>query len=177
MLIGNSLVLLRGNSVKVEFDGRQFEIQLSSFQSEGNEEYILLDTGCVLNLLRRFHTLLHKLKSGTLKLAILEKTIKEVAEHLSKSQSALIRKGNSSFYVRSAMENFRKLVQDDRIRKIVEPLASNEVLSRYEQFREDKLLALVLFEGRFKAVATQDNRLARRIGENRYIPCERLWID
>lgn len=165
------------NSLKVEFDNINFEVQLSSFQSEENEEYILLDTGCVLQLLRRFNTLLHRLKSGALKLAILEKTIREVVEHLSKSQSALIKKGESFLHVRSAMENFRKLLQDDRIRKIADPSAAHKVLSKYRQFGEDKLLALVLSKGCFKTVATQDTPLARRIGRNRYIPCKQFWTD
>jgi predicted nucleic acid-binding protein len=169
------VVLLEENNTKVEFDDVQFEIRLSLFQSSGNEEYVLLDTGCVLALLRRFHRLRHRLEKDTLKIAILEINIEEVAEHLSKSQNTLIQKGFPILGIRSAIENLQKILQDDRIRKVANPIIPGKAFLAFEHFQEDKLLAYALSEGKFKAVVTQDKKLLQRLGEHKCIPCDHLW--
>lgn len=163
--------------MRIQFDDISFEVQLSPLQSKGNEEYIIADTGCVLGVLKHFASVLHRLERGKLKLAIVEITIGEVVEHLLMSQSELRQKGFSTYDIRSAIENFRKLLSDDRVNKIANPLVSERDLEPYKQFDEDKLLAYVLFEGRFKTVVTQDRSFAERTGQDRYIPCEHLWTD
>ena len=169
------MVLGEENDTKIEFDDMRFEIQLSPFQSSGNEEYVLLDTGCVLALLRRFRRFWHRVEKDMLTIAILEINIEEVAEHLSKSQDTLIQKGFPIFSIRNAIENLRKIIQDDRIRKVANPLIPEKAFLAFEHFREDRLLAYALTEGKFKAVATQDKKLVQRLGEHKCISCDHLW--
>lgn len=163
--------------MRIQFDDISFEIQLRPLQSKGNEEYTIMDTGCVLGVLRRFDEVLHRLENGMLRVAILEVTLNEVREHLLRSQSALSRKGFSTFGVRSGIMKLRKLLQDGRVKKIANPVISEKALLSYKHFREDRLLAYVLFEGNYKAVATQDKSLAKRVGEDRCMSCEQLWTN
>jgi len=163
--------------MRIPFDEILIEVHLLPLQSEGNEEYVLVDTGCVLAAMRHFDSVVYRLERGTLRLAILEITINEVAEHLRRSQSKLSQKGFSTRGVRSAIENFRKLLQYDKVKKIANPVIPEKVLSFYAHFREDSLLAYVLFEGNFKALITQDSSLAERVGKDKYMPCKRLWTD
>jgi predicted nucleic acid-binding protein len=163
--------------MRIQFNDIAFEAQLLPLQSKGNEEYVIVDTGCILGALRHFDSVLHRIQEDTLRLAILENTINEVVEHLLRSQDELNRKGFSTSGIRSAIENFRKFLQYDAVNKIANPKVSEKAFSPYEHFREDRLVAYVLFEGNFKAVATQDRSFAERLGEGRYIPCELLWTE
>jgi predicted nucleic acid-binding protein len=162
--------------VKVEIKGNTFEVRLNPFRSEGNEKYSLVDTGCLLELLKRFKTFCHMIEKNDLKLAILEMTICEIAEHLRKSKGSLLEKNLTAFHIDSAAQNLRKLLQDKRLKKVANPrIASEKKLLKYKQFGEDALLAYTLYEGKFKAIATKDGPLIKRLEKARFAPCQSFF--
>jgi hypothetical protein len=128
-------------------------------------------------MLKHFKGVLHRIEKDTIKLAILEITINEVVEHLLVSQRELSQKGLPISGIFGAIENFRKILQDNRVKKIANPVMSQKALRSYDYFGEDKLLAYVLMEGNFRAIATQDGALGKRVGDDRHIKCERVWTD
>ena len=88
--------------MRIEIGQTSFEVQLQPFRSEENIEYLLVDTGCVLGMLKRLKTIRHIIKKKELKLAILEGTIYEVSEHLCKSKESLLGNQFSTFHIDSA---------------------------------------------------------------------------
>lgn len=161
----------------ISLPNTELSVQLLSSRFNGNEEYILVDTGCVLYLLRHFSSLMYRLDRDIVKLAIIEQTIEEVAEHLRKSYEEKQERRASIFGVVSGVENFRKLIENDKIRKIANPKISKEAQPVYDRFGEDKLLVYVLHKGSFKGLATQDSQLAQRISEKKIIQCQQLLKD
>lgn len=152
----------------------ELSVQLLSFRFNRNEEYTLIDTGCVLYLLRRFSSLMDRLNRNIVRLAVMEQNIEEVAEHLRKSYEEKQEKGASIFDVMSRVKNFRKLLENDKIRKIANPEITKKAKPVFERFGEDKLLVYVLQEGGFKNLATQDRQLAQRISAKKAINCQQL---
>ena len=163
--------------VTIKLPNMELSIQLLSFKQEANKEYILLDTGCILYLLRRLPSLVHRFEKDAVKLAIIEHTIYEVAEHLSESFKAKIRKRASPFGVYSGIENFRKLLRDDRVKKFTNPKMTKKDQLVYKRFGEDMLLAYAFFEGGFRAIATQDTPLIEKISKKYLFPCQQLLKD
>lgn len=167
-------MLQKAEKVTVKLSNMEMSIQLLSFRHHRNEEYTLLDTGCVLYLLRHLPSLLHKLEKTTVKLAIIERTIKEVAEHLQKSLEERREKNAYPSGVRCGIKNFLTILKNDRIRKIADPKITGKTQSLYKRFGEDRLLVYILCEGDFKGIATQDSQLAKKIPKKKFIPCQRL---
>lgn len=160
--------------VTVKLSSKEFSIQLLSFRQDGNEEYVLVDTGCVLYLLFHLPSLVHRLEKGMVKLAILEHIINEVVEHLQKSLEGKKEEKTYPSGVLSGLENFRKILENNRIRKVTNPKIPKNVQSSYKRFDKDKLLVYTLYEGKFKAIATQDIQLAKKIPKEKFIPCQQL---
>lgn len=156
-------------------DGISFEIQPLPFGSEGNSDYTLVDTGCLLELLKQTKAFFYLLDKKKSKVAILEKTIFEVVEHLSKSKLSLQEKNAPSFHINGAAHNLRKILRDERIRKIANPIMTdNKKMLNYKKFEEDVVLAYTLYEGNFKGIATKDGLLSKRLGEQKYVSCDKL---
>lgn len=177
MLIGQLPVVYmpeKAEKVTIELSNMKLPIQLLSFRHDGNEEYVLVDTGCVLYLLRHFPSLVHRLENATVKLAIIEHTIKEVAKHLQKSLEEKKGKNAHPFGVLSGIENFRKILENERIRKVADPKIAKKDQPLYKRFGEDSPLVYSLYEGDFKAIATQDSPLAKKIPKKKFIPCQQL---
>jgi len=149
-------------------------VQLSFFKQKDNEEHILVDAGVLLYLLRHFASLSHKLRKKTLKLAITEQVIREVAEHLEKSLENKNAKGISIAGVQEGIKNFCVILRSNEIRKIADPKIPRKVRRTYEQYREDMKLAYVLFEGKFKGITTQDGSLIEKIPKEKIIPPQQL---
>lgn len=161
-------------TLTINFPNTTISVQLLSSRFNGNEEYILIDTGCLLYLLRRMSSFMDRLDRNVVKLAVMEQTVEEVAEHLRKSYEEKQERGASIFGVVSGVENFRKLLENDKIRKIANPKISMEAQQIYDRFGEDKLLVYVLDKGSFKGLATQDLQLAQRISKKKIIQCQQL---
>ena len=92
-------------------------VKLLYFKQKSNEEYVLMDTGGLLYLLRHFASFLYRLKKGILKLAITEQTIREIDEHLTKSLGKKRSKGESIAGVQKGMGNFYMILKGNEIRK------------------------------------------------------------
>ena len=161
----------------VELPNVELSIQLLCFRYSKNEDYILVDTGCVLYLLRHLPSLLPRLEKCAVKLAVLEQTTREVAEHLQKAFKEKETKKASTFGVLSGVENFRRFLENDRIRRIADPKIPEKTQLSYRKFGEDKLLVYTMCEGNFKAIATQDSSLAKKIPKNKFISCQHLLRD
>jgi hypothetical protein len=163
--------------VQVEIGNIFFEVQLLPFRSEGNSEYTLLDTGCVLESLKKMQAFFYVLDKEKLKLAILEKTILEVEEHLRNSKRSRQKQRASSFDIDGATNNLRKILFDERIRKIANPLmvvmVDKRKVSNYKHYVEDKILAYALFEGKFKGISTKDKDFSKRLGQ-KYVPFDEI---
>jgi rRNA-processing protein FCF1 len=161
--------------MKIVIDKTSFEIQLAPFKMDGNGEYMLLDTGCVLWLLKKISSVFYQMEKRDLKIAILEKTISEVAEHLSKSKESLAAKNAPAFHIEGAAQNFRKILEDNRIMKLANPRFTSNQISEYKNFGEDSVLAYALFQGNFKAIATKDGPFARRLRKDKFVSCDLLF--
>lgn len=146
------------------------EIVLSSFKEKSNSNYFLLDTGSVLKLLPRLSSLIHRLNKEEINLAIPEKTIEQVIQHLMKSFSKRKKQQANIHDVEEGMRKFVKLLDDKRILKIFNPTElPNKRKKHYKDFGEDEILAFVLFEGKFKGIITEDEKLKKKISNEKKV--------
>ncbi len=114
------------------------------------------------------------MKKRNLKIAILEKTIREVEEHLTKSLITRQEENASTFGIESAGNCLRKILMDTRIKKISNPTTTDKKLASYEKFAEDKILAYALFEGKFKAISTKgDTAFSNRL-KDKHISVDKI---
>ena len=129
-----------------------------------NEEYWMLDTGAVLKTLYSLSAILYRLERDLYKLAILEKTITEVVEHLKKSYSDKKMKNLSTHGVEEGMRNLIKLLRDGSVKLILNPEEiPRKLIDFYERYDEDKLLIYVAKEGKFKGIVTKDGKLIKKL--------------
>lgn len=129
-----------------------------------NEEYWMLDTGAVLETLYSLSAILYRLKRDLYKLAILEKTITEVAEHLKRSYSDKKIKNLSTHGVEQGIRNLTKLLGDSNVKLILNPEEiPRKLIDFYERYGEDKLLIYVTKEGKFKGIVTKDGKLVKKV--------------
>ena len=159
--------------ITLSFPEKELLIQLLVFESNEKNGGFLLDTGCILYLLKHLPSFIHRLEKSQVRIGIIEHTILEVVEHLWKSYESKKQKDGSTFGIVSGFENFRKLIMDDRIKKFTNPKTrlTKEFLKTY---CEDSLLVCALQKGGFKAIATTDIPLTKKLPKDRTIPCQEL---
>lgn len=146
------------------------EITLSSLKDKSNSNYCLLDTGSVLKLLPRLRSLIHRLNKEEIKLAIPEKIIEQVIEQLMKSFLKRKKQQASTHGVEEGMRNFVQFLDDKRILKVSNPTEiPNKCKKQYKEFGEDEILAFALFEGNFKGIVTEDEKLKRKISKGKIV--------
>lgn len=146
------------------------EITLSSLKDKSNSDYCLLDTSSVLKLLPRLSSLVHRLNKEEINLAIPEETIEQVIEHLAESFSKRKKQQASIYDIEEGMRNFVKLLDDERILKVFSPTKiPTKYKKKYKEFVEDEILAFVLFEGKFKGVVTEDEKLKKKIPKGKIV--------
>jgi len=163
----------RYEEIKLSFPKEEVIVRLLPFKIKETKDYVLLDTGCVLFLLRRLPSLLHKLERNKIRIGAIEHTLNEVLEHLLKSFDSKIKENVSTTGVLTGLRNFRKFLADDRIKKFANPKVSvpKETIKKY---REDSLLVCALDEGSFNAIATQNGPLKRKLPGKKKISCQKL---
>jgi rRNA-processing protein FCF1 len=164
--------VLKANKVlRIDLLKKTVSVTLSQFSRSGNEHCILLDTGCILQILRRLPAFVHKLqKEDTVSYAITEQVINETAEHLRKGAT---KNPEMDYSTRepSGIYSFMEILADKRIIKIADPEISRKNQLKYKEFAEDILLVYTLVEGGFKGLATQDGKLTRRLKGKNVFPC------
>lgn len=124
--------------MQVKIGNVSFEVPLLPFRLEGNDEYILLDTSCLLDILPKTKPFFFLVKKRNLKIAILEKTIREVEEHLTKSLITRQEENASTFGIESAGNCLRKILMDTRIKKISNPTTTDKKLASYRNLLKIK---------------------------------------
>lgn len=146
------------------------KIALYSFKEKDNSNYLLLDTSSVLKLLPRFNSIVHRLNKQESNIAIPQKTIEEVIQHLMKSYSKRKKQQENTYNIEEGMKNFINLLDDERILKISNPTKlPHKYKKHYKEFGEDEILAFMLLEGKFKGIISEDEKLKKKIPKGKKV--------
>jgi len=164
------VILLKKIEIGVPILKNPWEIILSSPEDKRNSDYFLLDTGSVLNLLPRISSLFHRLDKRKFNLAIPEITIKQVVEHLVRSFWKRKKRREKTHGVEEGMRNFIRFLDDERILKVSNPEeVPDKHRKQYKKFREDEILAFLLYEGKFKGIVTEDGKFKKKLSKNKVV--------
>ena len=159
--------------ITLRFPEKELMIRLLVFESREKNGGFLLDTGCILHLLKHLPSFIHRLEKSQVRIGIIKRTIDEVVEHLWESYESKKQEYGSTFGVVSGFENFRKLIMHDRIEKFTNPKTKLTKVF-LKTYCEDSLLVCALQKGDFKAIVTTDKPLTKKLPKDRTTPCQEL---